>query len=157
MGMRWYMAKRPSKKSLTLNCKNKPIIANGETNLRGGPIFIKGENYGEFHKLWKRDRERRLLFGRLACDQNRWISEVRFVFLIPAKDKPVNKTGKQTRCARVRTPYTQMGPVHGKTDSTKRKNVFFFKRKNTATIRCPTQPAEIRLATSHLYLWNRKS
>jgi len=64
------MAARPSKKSLTLNCKNKPIIANGETNLRGGPIFIKDENYGKFHSLEERQRENFVVWP-LACDQDR--------------------------------------------------------------------------------------
>jgi len=57
------MATRPSKKSLTLNRKYKAKITNGETNLRGGPIFIEDNNDSELHFLQRRKRGKNLFVG----------------------------------------------------------------------------------------------
>jgi len=57
-------AARPSRKSLTLNCKNNLIITKSELNLGAGPIVIEGEDDNKLHfskkkeKIWLEGRER---------------------------------------------------------------------------------------------------
>jgi len=128
----WYMAVKPSKKSLTLNHESNFVITNSKTNFPSGPIFVENENDCKLHLSGK------FSFICLACKQVKSIQQWGGINTMRG-DKPVWKMGgsaipahKGTHSEK-RTPQSQAArwshfAKENRSNKKKKKGVFYEKK-----------------------------